>query len=137
MNRIINDSEVLEIVQKDLKKILAGEQVEDTRISSLLNVITQTTIDNIIDKTLETNNIVDLFIESKNFNKFKNKILPILINLEKKYPLIFGNRTSKNLLNWQYTFAFHDAFITQSEEKIEKLIDRFIELIAFPYNYES
>jgi len=137
MDRIISDSEVLEIIQKDLKKILAGEQVEDTRISSLLNVITQTTIDNIIDKTLETNNIVDLFIESKNFNKFKNKILPILINLEKKYPLIFGNRTSKNLLNWQYTFAFHDAFITQSEEKIEKLIDRFIELIAFPYNYEN
>jgi len=63
--------------------------------------------------------------------------LPILINLEKKYPLIFGNRTSKNLLNWQYIFAFHDAFMTQSEEKIEKLIDRFIELIAFPYNYES
>jgi len=71
MNRIINDSEVLEIIQKDLKKILAGEQVEDTKISSLLNVITQTTIDNIIDKTLETNNMVDLFIESKNFNKFK------------------------------------------------------------------
>jgi hypothetical protein len=111
--------------------------VEDTRISSLLNVITQTTIDKIINDTLDKYNIVDMFIDCKNFNKFKNKILPILMNLEKKYPLVFGNRTAKNLLNWQYIYAFHDAYMTQSEEKIEKLIDRFIDLIDFPFDYES
>jgi len=75
-----------------------------------------------------------MFIECKNFNKFKNKISPILMNLEKKYPLVFGNRTQKNLLNWQQCFAFHDAYMTQSEEKIEKLIDKLIDLIGFPYN---
>jgi len=137
MDRIIDDPEVLKIIQHDLRKIVAGEQVEDTRISSLLNVITQATIDKIINDTLNKNNIVDLFIESKNFNKFKNKILPVLMNLEKKYPLVFGNRTVKNLLNWQYCYAFHDAYITQSEEKIEKLIDRFVDLINFPFDFES
>ena len=137
IDRIIKDPEVLKIIQHDLRKIVAGEQVEDTRISSLLNVITQTTIDKIINDTLDKYNIVDMFIDCKNFNKFKNKILPILMNLEKKYPLVFGNRTVKNLLNWQYIYAFHDAYMTQSEEKIEKLIDRFIDLIDFPFDYES
>ena len=91
----------------------------------------------VITDTLDKYNIVDMFIDCKNFNKFKNKILPILMNLEKKYPLVFGNRTVKNLLNWQYIYAFHDAYMTQSEEKIEKLIDRFIDLIDFPFDYES
>ena len=137
MDRVIDDSQVLEIIRQDLRKIVAGEQVEDTRISSLLNVITQATIDKIIDETLDKYNVVDLFLESKNFNKFKNKILPILMNLEKKYPLVFGNRTAKNLLNWQYIYAFNDAYMSQSEEKIEKLIDRFIDLIDFPFDFSS
>jgi len=137
IDRIIEDPEVLEIIQQDLNKIITGEQINDTRISSLLNIITQTTIDKIINDTLDKYNVVDLFLESKNFNKFKNKLLPILMNLEKKYPLVFGNRTSKNLLNWQYTYAFHDVYMTQSEEKIEKLIDRFIQLINFPFDFSS
>jgi len=137
IDRIIEDPEVLEIIQQDLNKIITGEQINDTRISSLLNIITQTTIDKIINDTLDKYNVVDLFLESKNFNKFKNKLLPILMNLEKKYPLVFGNRTAKNLLNWQYIYAFNDAYMSQSEEKIEKLIDRFIDLIDFPFDFSS
>jgi len=137
IDRIIDDPEVLNIIKQDLDRIINGEQVNDTRISSLLNVITQTTIDKIIDQIIDKYNIVDLFISSQNFNKFKNKLLPILIGLEKKYPLIFGNRTAKNLLNWQYIYAFHNAYMTQSEKEIEKLIDRFIDLINFPYDYTS
>jgi hypothetical protein len=88
IDRIIEDPGVLEIIRQDLTKIIAGEQVNDTRISSLLNVITQTTIDKIINDTLDKYNVVDMFVECKNFNKFKNKILPILMDLEKKYPLV-------------------------------------------------
>lgn len=137
IDRIIDNPDVLKIIQNDLKKIIAGEQVVDTRMSSLLNVLTQTTIDKIINDTLDKNNVVEMFIDCKNFNKFKNKISPILMNLEKKYPLVFGNRSKKNLLNWQYCYAFHDAYMTQSEEAIEKLIDKFIDLIGFPFDLEG
>lgn len=130
---IIDDPEIISIVKKCLNNIINGEQVEDTRVASLLNVLTQITIDKIIDNEIENENIIDLFINSPNFNRFKNQITPILFKLEKKYPLIFGNRTKKNLLNFQYCFAFHDWWINGRDPiRLEILIEKFISLINFP-----
>lgn len=134
INRIIDDPEVLEIVRQELFRIQNGEQVEDPQIASMLNVITQTTIDKIINDEIEKNNIIDLFLETNNFNSFKNKIIPILMNLEKKYPLIFGNRTKKNLLNFQYCFVFHEAYMNYNSKNFELLMEKFIERIGFPYD---
>jgi hypothetical protein len=135
MDRVIDDSEVLEIVRQELTRIKNGEQVEDTQIASMLNVITQTIIDKIIDEEIEKNNIVDLFQDASNFNSFKNKLSPILMNLEKKYPLIFGNRTKKNLINFQYCFAFNSWWKNgRNEVELEKLMEKFIQLINFPFD---
>lgn len=133
MHLVIDDEEVLETICRDLNLVVAGKNVEETRMASLLNVLTQTTIDKIIDDEIDKNNIVDLFLETTNFNSFKNKISPILRSLEKKYPLIFGNRTKKNLINFQYTMVFHQWWLNgQNEVELEKLIERFIHLIDFP-----
>jgi hypothetical protein len=79
-----------------------------------------------------------MFVESNNFNSFKNKLLPILMSLEKKYPLIFGNRTKKNLINFQYTMAFHQWWLNgQNEIELEKLIEKFIQLISFPFDIKE
>ncbi|HQF36477.1 MAG TPA: hypothetical protein PLL26_02440 [Candidatus Dojkabacteria bacterium] len=135
MHLVIDDSKILEIVMKDLNCVLENKNVEETQIASLLNVITQTTIDKIIDEEIDKNNIVDLFIGTNNFNSFKNKITPILMSLEKKYPLIFGNRTKKNLINFQYCYAFHQYWLNgQKEDELEKLIEKFISLINFPFD---
>lgn len=135
MDKVIDDSEVLEIVRRELTRIKNGEQVEDTQIASMLNVITQTTIDKIINSEIEKNNIVDLFQEASNFNSFKNKLLPVLMNLEKKYPLIFGNRTKKNLINFQYCFAFDQWWKNgKNDTELEKLMEKFISLIDFPFD---
>lgn len=138
MNLIIEDKEVLDIITHDLKCIKNGDNVKETTITSLLNVITQSTIDKIIDDEIENNNIIQLFLECNNFNKFKNKITSILLGLEKKYPLIFGNRTKKNLLNFQYCYAFHQWWINgQKEDELERLIERFINLINFPFDLQE
>lgn len=135
MHLVIDDPDVLEIVTRDLNCVLDGKNVEETRMASLLNVIAQTTIDKIIDEEIDKNNIVDLFVSTNNFNKFKNQILPILMNLEKKYPLIFGNRTKKNLLNFQYCFAFDTWWKNgMNEVELEKLMEKFISLIDFPFD---
>jgi len=135
MHLVIDDPEVLETVTRDLNCVLDGKNVEETRMASLLNVIAQTTIDKIIDEEIDKNNIVDLFVSTDNFNKFKNQILPILMNLEKKYPLIFGNRTKKNLLNFQYCFAFDTWWRNgMNEVELEKLMEKFIQLVNFPYD---
>jgi len=135
MHLVVDDKEVLETICRDLNLVVAGKSVEETRMASLLNVITQTTIDKIIDEEIDKNNIVELFLETSNFNSFKNKITPILMSLEKKYPLIFGNRTKKNLINFQYCFAFHQWWLNgQKEIELETLMERFIQLINFPFN---
>jgi hypothetical protein len=135
MDRVINDPEILETVKRDLTCVLNNTPVEETRMASLLNVIAQSTIDKIIDEEIDKNNVVDLFLETSNFNTFKNKISPILRELEYKYPLIFGNRTKKNLINFQYCYAFHDWYMNgRDEAKLEKMMEKFIQLINFPYD---
>ncbi len=138
MHIVIPDESVLDVVKHDLNCVLAGKNVENTTVTSLLNVITQTTIDKIINEELDRNNIVELFVTCENFNKFKNQITPILLNLEHKYPLIFGNRTKKNLLNFQYCFAFHQWWLNgRNEQELEKLIEKFISLINFPFDLKD
>ena len=135
MDRVIDDPEILETVTRDLTCVLNNTPVEETRMASLLNVITQTTIDKIIDDEIDKNKIVELFLETSNFNSFKNKILPILRELEYKYPLIFGNRTKKNLINFQYVAAFHNWWQNgRNEAELEKLMEKFIQLISFPFD---
>jgi len=138
MHLVIDDADVLEIVLKDLKNINEGKQVQDTHIASLLNVIAQSIIDKIIDDEIEKNNIVDLFLSSGNFYKFRNKFLPLLKSWEKKYLSIFGNRTEKNLLNFQYCYAFHQWWNNgRNETELEKLIKKFISLINFPFDLQE
>lgn len=134
MHLVVDDKEVLETICRDLNLVVAGKNVEETRMASLLNVITQSTIDKIIDDEIDKNNIIELFLETSNFNSFKNKITPILMSLEKKYPLIFGNRTKKNLINFQYCYVFHEAYMNYNSEKFELLMEKFIERIGFPFD---
>jgi hypothetical protein len=135
MHLVIDNPEVLETVCRDLQCVRDGKNVEETRMASLLNVIAQTTIDKIIDNEIDKYNIVDLFLETSNFNSFKNKLSPILRELEYKYPLIFGNRTKKNLINFQYVMAFDSWWKNgQNEIELEKLMEKFIQLINFPFD---
>jgi len=138
MHVVIEDEKVLETVIRDLNNVKNGKNVEETRMASLLNVITQITIDRIIDEEIEKNNILDLFVETNNFNSFKNKIMPILKKLEIKFPLIFGNRTKKNLINFQYCFAFNQWWNNgRNEAELEKLVEKFIQLIGFPFDLQE
>jgi hypothetical protein len=133
LDRIIDNPEILDIIKRGLDNVNNGEQVDNTRISSMLNVITQIMIDRIIDKEIIENNIVDLFIQNSSFNSFKNKMNQIFQKLEYEYPLIFGNRTKKNLINFQYCYAFHQWWLEgRDPNKLEVLIEKFIKLINFP-----
>lgn len=130
---IIDNGDILDIMKSEFQKIKMGEQVDDPRMTSMLNVIAQTMIDRIINDELDNNHILELFVECDNFNKFKNKFLPILKKLENKYPLIFGNRTEKNLMNFQYISAFHSWWQNgRDNDKLEKLVEKFVSLISFP-----
>jgi len=138
IDRIIFDENILKIIKTDLQKILNNEQVNDVRISSLINTITQVIIDRIIIEELEKNNILDLFIECKSFNIFKLKFRPILKMLEQKYPPIFGGRTEKNLKNFQFVYAMDDWWRNNRDEtELEKLMEKFISLIGFPFDLQE
>ena len=133
MHLIIDNPDALNRITRCLLNIRNGELVEDTEMACLLNVITQVSIDKIIDKVIVEEKFVEIFLQNPNFNSFKNNILPVFKKLEIQYPLIFGNRTKKNLINFQYCAAFNEWWVTgRDQNKLETMIEKFIKLINFP-----
>ncbi len=132
---IIDNQEILDKIIKDLNNINNNKKMEDLNITGLLNVINQSIIDKIIDEEIEKHGIVDLFLSCDNFNKFKNRFVPILKLWEKKYPHIYSNRTEKNLLNFQQVYVLHNQF--ENGKDLDPIIEKIIKLINFPVDLDD
>jgi hypothetical protein len=130
---LIENDNTLKAVQKNLQNILDDKKIEDTSVVATLEVIKNQIFNRIMDGAIEHYKIVDLFIESQNYNKFKNKFSPIYLQLEKDFPYIFGNRMNKIMLNFQYVYAFHDWWKQGRDPKrLKIMMDKFIKMINFP-----
>jgi hypothetical protein len=130
---LIEDENTCKAVQKDLLNIVNSSRFNDTNIIALLEVVKNQMFNKIMDSSIDHYRVVDLFIESGSYNKFKNQFIPIYLNLEKDFPYIFGNRLDKVLLNFQYLYAFHDYWISGRDPvRLNQLMNKFIKLINFP-----
>jgi hypothetical protein len=88
-----------------------------------------------MDSAIDHYQIVEMFVNAGNYNKFKNQFTPIYLSLEKDFPYIFGNRLSKVLINFQLTYAFHDWFLRgQDKKELEKMMGKFINMINYPFD---
>ena len=120
-------------IVKNLNNIVNNEKIGDTSLLCTLEVIKHQMFDVIIDSCIDKYKIVDLFIESNNYNKFKNLFIPIFVKLESQFPYIFKNRLNQVLLNFQYCYAFHDWWLKGRDPKtFNNLMNKFIQLIKFP-----
>ena len=130
---LIEDSQTLKEVQKNLQEILEDERISDTSVVATLEVIKNQMFNKIMDAVIDKYNIVQLFVESINFNKFKNLYTPIHIKLEKDFPYIFGNRLDKHLLNFQLLYSFHDWWLKgRDKERFAQMMKKYITMINFP-----
>jgi hypothetical protein len=132
---LIEEESTLKEVQNSLSNILNNEKIENTRIIACLEIIKNQTINRIINQAIDHYQIVELFLSAANYNKFKNQFTSIFYQLEKDFPYIFSNRLNKILLNFQYTYAFHDWWTKgRDPDQLEQLIYKFISLINFPHD---
>lgn len=133
MHLIIENEETLEEVKRNLDAINKNQLIYDTNVVALLEVIKQQTFNKIMDYAIDHYNILELFINSKNFNQFKNNFKPIFYKLQKDFPFIFSNKLNKLLLNFQYSYAFHNWWVKgRDPDEFQKLMSQFIKLINFP-----
>lgn len=133
LHLIIEDEDTLNAVKYNLEHIIKGENITDTSIIATLNVVKNQYINYIITDIINKENIVEMFLEYKNYNKFKNHFISLFYGLEKKYPFIFSNKLNSILINFQYSYAFHDWWVKGRDLKVlDKTMLKFIQLINFP-----
>jgi len=133
LHLLVEDKETLEVIKYNLEHINKKENISDPTIIATLNIVKNKYIDYIINDVVDRYKIVDLFIECKTYNKFKNNFYNIYNILEKDYPYIFKNKLSKILLNFQYCYAFHDWWCNGRDlNRLDKMMLKFIKIINFP-----
>ena len=132
---LIENDSTCKAVQKDLNNILSNSRIDDTSVIATLEVIKNQIFNQIIDMAIVNYNIVDLFLECKNYNIFKNRFTPIYLSLEKDFPYIFGNRLKKVLLNFQLIYSFHDWWNRgRDADEFKKIMGKFIKKINYPFD---
>jgi len=130
---LIENESTLKEVQMNLENILDDERIDNPSILATLEVIKNQMFNQIMDSSIDYYNVVDLFLSSGNFNKFKNQYTSIYLKLEKDFPYVFANRLDKVLLNFQYVYAFHDWWMRGRDPvQLNQMMNKFIHLINFP-----
>lgn len=132
---LIENEDTCKSVQDDLQNILSNNRIDDTSVLATMEVVKNQIFDQIMDHAIDHYKIVDLFLESKNFNKFKNNFTPIYLGLERDFPFIFRNRLSKVLINFQLMYSF-DEWWNQGRdpEKFKKMMEKYIKMIGYPFH---
>ena len=135
LEKFIPNKQVLEKILKEIQNIKNNKQIEDTRILSLTYVIYSAIIDKMMQQFIQEENIIELFIKNPDYNKLKNKLLPIIYRATKKYPFAFANLDKQILSNFYWLINFHRAYIDGAElDRIDKGIEHFIDAIKFPFD---
>lgn len=135
LSSFIPNKHALEMVMRDIDNIKNGRQAEDTRIMSLTYVIYSSIIDKMMEKFIREERIIDLMIKYPDYNKFKNKILPLIYKAAHQYPDAFANLDVKILSNFYWLLSFHKAYMDGAGlDRIDKGIGHFIDAINFPFD---
>ena len=132
---LIENEDTCKNVQADLKNILDNQRISNTSILATMEVVKNQIFNQIMDAAITNYNIVELFLESKNFNQFKNNFTPIYLQLEKDFPFIFGNKLSKMLINFQLVYSFHEWWKQGRDlNKFQTMMEKYIRMIGYPFD---
>jgi hypothetical protein len=132
---LIENEDTCKNVQADLKNILDNQRISNTSILATMEVVKNQIFNQIMDAAITNYNIVELFLESKNFNQFKNNFTPIYLQLEKDFPFIFGNKLSKMLINFQLVYSFHEWWQQGRDlNKFQTMMEKYIRMIGYPFD---
>ena len=133
MQKIILYPDALQAIKDNIQCLHNKSSLCDTRVYCYLNVVRQLMTDKIMREVINKYDLVNQFLEFDNFNSLKNNMRPLFLNLEKKYPFVFRNYTSKIMNNFQWIYSFHRWWMEgRDSNRLEKGIELFIKQINFP-----
>lgn len=126
-----------EYVQKELlleiDNIKNDRSMKDMEFFSLTYTVYSQLIDFSMKKFMEEENLLELFLEHKNYNQLRNKLSPVLDRGRKKYPFALKAIKNNLLSNFFWLSNFHKAWVDGADlERIDKGINHFIKDINFP-----
>lgn len=122
-------------VRSELENICYDRNINNPPLMSLTYVIYSQLLDWIMNHVIETEGLMDIFLESKNYNNLKNTLSPILDKVAIQYPDPFGNMKQLILNNFLWLHSLHLAWLDGADmNRIDSGIDTFIKHIGFPYD---
>jgi len=135
LEKFVPNKQVLKQIMIEIDNIKKGKQIQNTRLLSLTYVIYSSILDRMMQKFIKEENIVELLIKNPDYNKLKNKVLPLIYKAGKQFPFAFANLDRQILSNFYWLTNFHRSYIDGAGiDRIDKGIEHFIDAIKFPFD---
>jgi len=133
LKTFIPNEHLYSIIEKDFNHIKNNENLTNPKLYSLIHVIYEYIIDEIMNKVIDQYDILNLFISHGN-NQFRNKLKILLFNINKDYPKVFNKNTCSRILNcFFYISSFHYAYMDGADvDRLDRGVSLFAKDIGFP-----
>lgn len=132
---LIADPNIRTIIKDDLFRIQKNKQLNNPKLVSLLMVIYNQMSDKIMTKMIKDENLLDLFLTTKNPNNFINQFTKIFNKWETKYPFIFRGQKNNLTENFRWLKSAHELWeMNIDESKWDQCVIKFAKKINFPFD---
>ena len=122
-------------VNHELENVCYNRDISNPTLMSLTYVIYSQVLDWIMNYVIESEGLLDIFLNCKTYNNLKNTLSPILDKVASLYPEPFGNMKQLILNNFLWLHSLHLAWMDGADmNRIDNGIDTFIKHIGFPFD---
>jgi len=118
----------------DMANLIANKMLHNIDTFTPVNVYSNKQLDYFFNYVIENYNIIDMFFTSGNWETLSRKLNNFLLTMSAQYPTLFNSKLMKCITeNFRITYIFHHWYQTnRKEEKLNELVNAFINKIGFP-----
>ena len=134
VDKMSSESHIQDVIKEDLELLQNGKPLNNPAMTSLINIVHNINIDKIFNHVIDEYNIIEIFLNNcQRHTTLRPQLLPLLLDLERKYPQAFKKRTYKNLENFEWMRQLHVWWMKGcNKDLLEQKIYQFIKAINFP-----
>ena len=135
IHHLIDDINVKQLIQNELELIKNNKSLDNPKLFSLLMVVFNQLADKIMLKMIEDENLIDLFVNSKNPNNFINTFTNIFTKWENKYPFVLRGLKNNLTENFRWLKSGYQLWeMDVDESKWDSAVIKFAQRINFPFD---
>ena len=135
LDSLISDPEISNMIKAEMGRICAKESLDNPKLVSLLMVVYNQTLDRIMEKVIEEENLINIFLEAKNPNNFINYFSNVFTKWDKKYPFAFRGMKNNLCENFRWLKSCDQLWNMGADEKQwDNAVIKFLTRINFPFD---